>query len=214
MAAVSLYFDTLDEGDTAQLADVLDAEERVRAARFKFDRDRRRFVVRRAKLRHLLGRLTGRDPRALCFTYNAQGKPMLARGPHFSLSHSGERMLVALGEVEVGADIEAIDPQVECARIAAELFSPAEVHALARLSLDRRRRGFFDCWARKEAFVKALGQGLTYPLTAFEVGVGREAMLRRGGEGWRIAAIAADRGYAAAVVARDDGTPLRITRFD
>lgn len=212
MATVNIYFDTLAEGDPAALLPLLDDAERARAARFRFERDRRRFVMRRAKLRRLLGQLTGTDPRALAFTHNAHGKPMFAGGPYFSLSHSGDRMMVAVAGVDVGCDLEAIDLQVDCARIATDLFSPAEASALAGLPQAQRQRGFFDCWARKEAFVKALGQGLSYPLTAFEVSVGFDAALRRGGEGWQVAAVAAGAGYAAAIVARDDGAPLILNR--
>jgi len=213
MAAVAVHFDTLEAGvaEVARLALLLDPAERERASRFRFDRDRRRFVVRRAKLRLLLAERAGRAPEALAYAASSHGKPALpGAGFCFSLSHSGERMMLAIAEGEVGCDIEAVDETIDWREIADGLFAAAERDALAALPEAEGRRAFFECWARKEAFVKALGLGLSYPLDAFHVSVTPEARLLRGGEGWMIAATDALLGHAAAVVARDDGMPLEI----
>jgi 4'-phosphopantetheinyl transferase len=112
-------------------------------------------------------------------------------------------MMLAIAEVEVGCDIEWIDPDLDWPPIADRLFAPADRDALGCLPEDHARRGFFDCWARKEAYVKALGQGLSYPLDAFDVSVDRDAWMRAE-VGWAIADVVPGSGYAGAVVARAD----------
>jgi 4'-phosphopantetheinyl transferase len=212
VATVTVTFATLDADAGALRAcwAVLDASERARAAKFAFERDRRRFVVRRARLRRLLAAHTGIDAADLHFEENCFGKPRLAEGPHFSLSYSGERMIVAIAEVELGCDIERIDPALAWRPLADTLFERQERASLADLSGPAARSAFFHCWARKEAFVKALGLGLSYPLEAFAVSVSPEATLLAGGEGWAMGRVEGGPGYAAAVVARDDGLPLVI----
>jgi 4'-phosphopantetheinyl transferase len=123
-------------------------------------------------------------------------------------------MMLAIAEVEVGADIERIDPSLAWRPLADGLFAARERAAFAALPEAEARAAFFHCWARKEAFVKALGLGLSYPLDAFAVSVSAEAAVRTGGEGWAIAAVEAAAGYAAAVVARDEGRPLVIRTSD
>ncbi|CAN5525009.1 hypothetical protein BH10PSE14_BH10PSE14_19230 [soil metagenome] len=212
MARVAVRFEALDVDDAtlAALALVVGADERTRAACYRFARDRRRFIARRARLRLALGAWVGVAPQALVFTANDYGKPILPGGPQFSLSHAGDRMMLAVSDDEVGCDLERIDDELDWRPIADGLFTPAERAALAALAPPAGRRGFFACWTRKEAFVKALGLGLSYPLAAFDVSVGARARLQSGGEGWAIAAPPAPPGFTAALVARDDGTPLVI----
>jgi 4'-phosphopantetheinyl transferase len=207
VARVAVHFETL-AGDDAALTHLLGVDERARAARFRFPRDRRRFVVRRGRLRQLLADTVGRAPEALRFTENSHGKPILAEGPPFSLSHSADMMMLAIGDADVGCDVEWIDPALDWPPLAQSFFTPGERAALAALPPEAARRAFFACWARKEAFVKALGLGLSYPLDAFDVSVSAQAELRTGGEGWAITAALTVPGYATALVARDDGQPL------
>jgi 4'-phosphopantetheinyl transferase len=200
----------VDEAEIARFAALLDEEERARAARFRFDRDRRRFVTRRGRLREWLGMWTGERPERLLFTIGALGKPVLTDGPHFSLSHSHERTMLAISDAEVGCDIEWVGTEADWRRIAEGLFAPAERDALASLPDDLGRRAFFDCWARKEAFVKAIGEGLSYPLHAFIVSVGPEPALLAGGEGWTMTAAPDLLGYAGAIVVRAGPSPPEI----
>jgi 4'-phosphopantetheinyl transferase len=200
----------LDEAEIARFAALLDDEERARAARFRFDRDRRRFVVRRGRLREWLGACTGERPERLAFAIGPFGKPVLEGGPHFSLSHSHERTMLAIADAEVGCDIEWIDTEVDWRPLAEGLFAPAERDALAALPDDIGRLAFFRCWARKEAFVKAIGEGLSYPLDAFTVSIEPEPALLTGGEDWTMAAAPDLPGYAGAIVARADSSPLEI----
>jgi len=216
VAIVALHRDRLDVDDrtVAYFARLIAGDERDRAARFRFDRDRRRFIVRRGRLRSLLAEHVGAAPETLAFMVGPFGKPMLAGGPCFSTSHSGERMIVAIAEVELGCDIERVDETADWRPLAESVFAAGECAALRRLSGAAGRQAFFDCWARKEAFVKALGKGLSHPLDAFHVSVGRDAALLAGGEGWAIAAASPEPGYAGAVVAQDDGLPLEIRWVD
>ena len=209
MARVAVHFETLAVDD-ATLTHLLGADERARADRFRFPRDRRRFVVRRARLRQVLAAWVGRAPEALTFTENSHGKPILVDGPPFSLSHSADMMMLAIGDAEVGCDLEWIDPALDWPPLAETFFTPAERAALAALPPEAARRAFFACWARKEAFVKALGLGLSYPLDAFHVSVGGSAELLAGGDGWAMGVGPAMPGYATALVTCDDGAPLML----
>lgn len=214
MAAVEAVFGRLDLAmpEVERLRTLLSLPERARAERFRHGRDRRRFIVRRARLRQCLAAAMGQVPERLTFVSGRNGKPRLAGlGPRFSLSHSGEHWLVALAAVEVGADIEAINPAIDHRDTARGLFAPGEVAALEALPDGAAMRGFFDCWARKEAFVKAIGEGLSYPLDAFHVSVGRAAALLDGGAGWTMARLDIAPDVAGAAVAADNGAPLDIT---
>lgn len=201
----------VDAGELAALIGLLGADECSRADRFRFARDRRRFIVRRARLRQWLGAWVGRAPESLAFAENSHGKPVMVGGPPFSLSHSGDMMLLAIGDAEVGCDIERIDPALDWTPLAATFFTATERAALTALPAEAGRHAFFACWARKEAFVKALGLGLSYPLHRFDVSVGVRAELFSGGDGWTMAAEPALTGYATAIVTRDDGKALVVT---
>lgn len=181
---------------------LIDEQERIQAARFRFARDAARFIARRARLREIIAPHAGEAPERLSFSHGPHGKPVLANGTvHFSLSHSHGLVMVAIAPVEVGCDIERIDPDLEWQPLAERFFSPGEQQALRDLPETRARRAFFDCWSRKEAYVKAIGLGLSYPLDAFDVSVEREAHLH-GQAGWRLSDAAPEDGYSGAVVTR------------
>jgi len=204
MAAVAVRFGRLDVApeEEARLAALLDADERARAARFRYARDRRRFVVRRGRAREALAEAAGGDPARLRFSVNDHGKPRLPAGPHFSLSHSGETMMLAIGDTELGCDVEGIDASLDWRPLARSFFSPAENEALAALDGLAARIAFFACWSRKEAFVKALGLGLAYPLDAFTVSVDATPAILDGGAGWEARETDAPGGHRAALVVK------------
>jgi len=163
----------------ADMARWLDAEERARAARFHQDRDRRRFVIAHAVLRLLLGGYCRCDPGALRFGLSPRGKPFL-REPtsdlRFNLSHSGELAIYGLTRgAEIGIDVEQHRTELAADRIADRHFAPAEVAALQNLPPHQQSEAFFRCWTRKEAFIKALGEGLSKPLDSFRVSLLPEA---------------------------------------
>lgn len=215
MAVAEIHVGSLDlpADEIERLATLLAPEERARARRFAFARDRRRFVVRRARLREVLAAATGSAVERLVYTANAHGKPALAGdGPCFSASHSHERWVVALSDCELGVDIEYRRPDMDWRDLASGLFGAEECAGLAALAPDDQVRGFFDCWARKEAFVKAIGMGLSYPLDAFAVSVTPEARIVAGAAGWSIADVALAEGYSGALVIADRGTLVETVR--
>jgi 4'-phosphopantetheinyl transferase len=174
--AVDIWNWSLDQSfaDPAHARSLLSEDERGRAQRFLKDGDRQRYIVGRAGLRLILATYLGIDPRAVRFGYNDWGKPELDladRGRlHFNLSHSaGEAMLAVSAHARVGIDIEKIRPLQE--DIASRFFSASECAALAALSGGEQLAGFYRCWTRKEAFVKAHGAGLSVPLDRFDVSI-------------------------------------------
>lgn len=155
------------------LARLLSSDELKRAARFHFDRDRQRYIVGRGSLRQLLASYLDADPATLQFSYGPNGKPALksdSSGLQFNLSHSQDRAAVAITrDHEVGVDIEYVRPEFAQETIAEQFFSKQECAALRALPVAHQARAFFDCWTRKEAFVKASGSGLTFGLADFDV---------------------------------------------
>ena len=158
-----------------ELQSLLDADERERATRFRFEQDRLRFIVARGVLRMLLGRYLARHPSELTFVYSPLGKPSLppdlrARLLRFNLSHSNEFALFAFTfEGEVGIDIEQLCADFPEEEIAERFFSSGEVAALGALAPALKTEGFFNCWTRKEAYIKAVGDGLSHQLEHFSV---------------------------------------------
>jgi 4'-phosphopantetheinyl transferase len=210
---IATNLDPAAKGITA-LAELLSDSERERARRFVYERDRRRFIVGRGRLRELLAERLGVLPKSLEFTYGAHGKPALAprfadSNLRFNVSHSQDLALyaVAVGR-EVGIDVEAVRRLPDADEIAERFFSPHENEAYRALDPWDRPLGFFNCWTRKEAFVKALGEGLSHPLHSFEVTLGpRQAarFLRIGNAlgsncGWRVRGFCPATGFVAAVV--------------
>lgn len=145
----------------------LSAAERHRAGRFRFERHRRRFIVARGRLRQLLAARLGLQPEEVKLAYGKNGKPQLLNPDlYFSVSHSDNVALFAFSRAsEIGVDVEAIRPIREADTIAAQFFSPLE-----RLVCEREKPlGFLRCWTRKEALVKAIGEGLSIPLERFDI---------------------------------------------
>ena len=158
-----------------EMRDVLSEDEDARAARFVFYRHRARFIAGRASLRRILGRYLEMAPERLDFGYGHRGKPFLKDDPagkalRFNLSHSSELALLAVvGSRDIGVDVERVRAVQYHLKIAGRFFSPGEVAAIRALPPEVQYEAFFNCWTRKEAYIKALGDGLAYPLDAFEV---------------------------------------------
>ena len=154
---------------------LLSPDERRRAESFYFRKDRDRFVLARALLRIVLGRYLKLNAAEVRFSYSAYGKPALAQGCgtgeiRFNLSHSNALALYAVTRGrEIGVDIEYIRPELAGEEIAERFFSAAEAEALRRLPAHQRTEAFFNCWTRKEAYIKAIGEGLSVPLNEFDV---------------------------------------------
>lgn len=164
-----------DDIQVADLVETLAPEELERAAAFRFERDRRRFIVGRGLLRALLAAYVDGSPAELSLRYGRHGKPELdAEGaPRFNVTHSGGLALFAFSAAAVGVDVEII--AAEPPGVAERVFSPRELAELRTLDGRRRDRGFLCGWTRKEAFVKARGDGLSLPLDAFDVSLDPDA---------------------------------------
>jgi 4'-phosphopantetheinyl transferase len=164
-----------NESQIANYHRTLAADERARAERFHFSADRRRFVVARGALRAILGLYLKRAPECLSFRYSSYGKPELALEEgadqiYFNLSHSNGMALYAVScGRQVGVDLECLRSNLEVEQIAERFFSRREVSALHALPAAVRRYAFFLCWTRKEAYIKARGEGLSLPLSQFDV---------------------------------------------
>lgn len=158
----------------ATLEGSLSSEERARADRFRFARDRRGYVVTRAVLRALLARVLALEPSGVRLQLGPQGKPFLAPTHHsdvqFNVAHSHELALIALARgLQLGVDVEYRRDLHDAQSIAKRFFSGQEVRAMLAAPMARQHELFFRIWTRKEAFIKATGKGLSQPLGAFNV---------------------------------------------
>jgi 4'-phosphopantetheinyl transferase len=202
---------------------ILSSDESARAARFRFAIDRQRFVVARGILRTILGNYLGIDPAALIFFYSSKDKPSLAQshsadGLSFNISHSGAVILLAFTRRrEVGVDVEEIRRDFEVEAIARRFFSPHEQNELAALPKEKRFEAFFRCWTRKEAYIKATGDGLSLPLHQFDVSIAfgsQDALLATRPDPteaslWSLREVPAGEGHVAALCVRGRGWKLQ-----
>ena len=153
----------------------LAADEQARAERFYFQRDRERFITAHRVLRAILSLYLNRAPKCLSFCYSSHGKPALAwesggDAIRFNMSHShGVALYAVTRGREVGIDLEFIRRDLEVEQIAERFFSRRETATLRALPTDLRKYAFFLCWTRKEAYIKARGEGLSLPLDQFDV---------------------------------------------
>jgi len=199
----------------ARFAGTLSADEVDRAARFHFDRDRNAYTATRGALRALAAHYAGCTPGALTFGYRDRGKPYLsapAGDLRLNVSHSGGYALLAFTRGrELGVDVEHKRPLFELGSLAEASFSPAEYAAWCRLPPPDRLDAFFAIWSRKEAFIKATGEGVAQ-LAEFDVSVRADepARLLRmpGGVPWRLYDLPAIAEYSAAIVVPGDGIAI------
>ncbi len=204
------------------LEQTLSEDERTRAERFYFHKDREHFIVARGLLRVILGCYLDMEPGQLKFCYGPHGKPTLAERSgmgvlRFNVSHSNGIALYAITRGrEVGVDVERLRPDLEDEHIARRFFSSREIVALRAVPANIRLEAFFNCWTRKEAYIKARGEGLTLPLDRFDVSLapGEPAALlsingdRQEASRWLLQSLAPGPGYVAALAV--EGHELRI----
>jgi len=201
---------------------LLSPDERARAARLLVSRVRQQFVSTRAALRMILAGYLGALPSRLAFRQSAKSKPSLdapdaESGISFNVAHSGGVALLAFGRSrEIGVDIEQVRQNVEVEAISRRFFSPNEQDQLAAVT-DDKFEAFFRCWTRKEAYIKAIGEGLWLPLNQFDVCVAagsQNALLATRPDGseaarWSLREVAAGPGYVAALCAAGCNFRLR-----
>jgi 4'-phosphopantetheinyl transferase len=200
----------------------LSADERERASRFRFEHLQTAFTISRGILRFLLGRYLAIEPDRARFAYGARGKPRLAfpETPlEFNLAHSGRfaAYAFALG-CELGVDIEEVRPLADQENIIRRYFSPEECEEWLALAPAERDEAFYRCWTRKEAYIKALGDGLSMPLDSFQVSLrpGDPAALIRsdrdpGAAGkWSLRSLVPADGYIASLAVPDRAVSVRV----
>jgi 4'-phosphopantetheinyl transferase len=190
MRDVDIHTTDLDAPD-ATATGILSSAELDRASRFRFERDRHRFIHCRAALRRILADYLDAKPAQIEFVYNSYGKPSVD-GIFFNLSHADRVAMIAVSRSrEIGIDVERVDPAFAHEQIPERFFSPREVAALRALPESGQLEAFFDYWTRKEAYMKGLGLGFALPSTSFDVG-------HLPGD-WSLESIPAPPGYLAAL---------------
>lgn len=211
----------------SELEKTLSPDEKERSRRFHFRKDRDHYVAARGALRDILSRYMRTTPERLFFTYSAYGKPSLSSDMggeewRFNLSHSHGLALVAVTRKrEVGIDVEYIREDLADEQIARRFFSAWEVDALATLPLDQRSEAFFNCWTRKEAYIKARGEGLSIPLDQFDVTLAPgepAALLATRSDSvdtshWTLRELSPSPGYAAAVAVQGEFQELKVWHY-
>jgi 4'-phosphopantetheinyl transferase len=202
---------------------ILSADELVRADRFHFAQDRRNYMGTRALLRILLGKYINCTPERVAFVYGEREKPALdssrSGSPlHFNVSHSGMKALLVFAQGrEVGVDVEQIRNNFDHEALARRFFSRAEQEALAALPHSEKCTGFFRCWTRKEAYIKAHGSGLSLPMDGFDVSLiagEQNALLATRPDAaeaslWSLREVQGGQGYEAALCVRGHDWHLR-----
>lgn len=208
----------------AELGRVLTSDEAERAARFRFERVRNAFVVARGVMRCLLGRYMNTAPAEVRFVYGEKGKPALESnaGIEINLTHShGVAAFALTTGCQLGLDIEHIRPLADMQNVAARFFCAEEAAEILALAAGERESAFFRCWTRKEAYIKAVGDGLSMPLNDFRVTTQPDAPARfvhlghdtDAASEWTLHDLSLEPGYAAALAYRDHERPLSIDRL-
>jgi 4'-phosphopantetheinyl transferase len=204
------------------LRSLLAPDEVSRAQRFHFERDRASFIVARAVLRTILAAYLKLHPAQLRFRYNAYGKPALddeaSSGLRFNLAHShGLALYAVTRNREIGIDVEYMRADFAGDEIAERFFSAVEAIMLRALPFEQRTQAFFNCWTRKEAYIKARGEGLSFPLNSFDVSLipGEQRVTLNVHENpsetarWSLWSLTPEEGYVAAVAVEGHGWNLR-----
>lgn len=203
-----------------RLSAVLSGDERARAARFVRPDDRLRYRVAHGALRTILGDWTGAAPADLRFAHGEHGKPLLAGGPHFNISHSGAVVLVAVShEREVGVDVEEVRPVPDARELAQRYVAALPARRIAEAPDAQRGRLFMLAWTAIEAILKAEGTGLAGIEQPFDLGDLDADFVRATIEGpaasptWTVRRLALAAGHVGAVAVRDADFALRMHRF-
>jgi 4'-phosphopantetheinyl transferase len=209
------------EQELARLERTLSPEEQHRAHRFRIESARRQFIASRAALRSILAGYLSVLPEAVRFSHGPMGKPELPLGGpplHFNLSHSdGLALIAASRHCEVGVDVERVRTFENQLSLAERFFAPAEVRALIALTDGVMAEAFFHAWTRKEAFVKACGQGIGFGVDRVEVSLvpGEPARLLRldgcekAAARWSLRHLSPAPGYVGALAVQGEPGPLR-----
>ena len=222
---VHVWHAKLDDHVADHFRPLLTADEIARADRFHFAKDRNNYVVARGLLRKLLASYIGIGAARLLFSYGEKGKPSLdashGSAINFNVAHSQARAIYAFSRGrELGVDMEFVREDVEGGQIAERFFSRREIQELGTVPAELKREAFFNCWTRKEAYIKARGEGLSMPLDEFDVSLvpGAAAALIRNHKDqdeidrWTMQSVPVPDGYVAALVV--EGRDWRLKSFE
>jgi 4'-phosphopantetheinyl transferase len=211
---------TSSEGMSAAELDALihrlPEHEQRRATAMRLDSRRRNFVLGRTLLRAAVARVAGVKPPAVVVEIEPSGRPVLGpplNGFFVSIAHSGRYVVVGVANRPAGVDVEQLRHSVRFPRVAARVCSSDELRTLDGMSEAARERAFLTVWSRKEAYGKALGRGLAFPMRSVTVGPHGSRILGGAGD-WQVGDLDLDPSYAAAVVAQGDGWQARLDRVD
>lgn len=203
---------------------LLSTEEQERSIRYLHRPTRDQFVITRSSLRLILSGYMGVEPSRIHFAHGRTGKPLLAGGGlHFNVSHSHELAVVAVTRRnELGIDLERVRSVPSHLEMAERYFSPGEAASLARLPPGARELAFYHTWTRKEAFLKALGLGLTHGLERFEVSVPPDDPARilhidgdpDAAKHWSILELYPEEGYVGALAIEETNLRVKLLNFD
>jgi 4'-phosphopantetheinyl transferase len=216
------------QGGVERRRQLLSPDEVQRADAFHFEKHRRRYIAGRAAMRQILSIYTGIPSKELVFAYGEKGKPELAgelKRPEikFNLSNSQDLAILAVTQnLTVGIDIEWINAEFATDEIARRFFAAGEIRRLQALPAAERSNAFFACWTRKEAYIKALGEGLSVPLDSFEVAFGPgvpaallQVMVNPSEvERWSMYDIAVAQGFRSALIVEGKGHRLRHMQWE
>lgn len=212
--------------DACRLQSLLSVDEVERTNRFRFPEHRRRFAIARGCLRQLLGAYLSVTPQQIRFSYSAQGKPRLSsefsQELSFNVSHSDDLAVLSFtNHRNIGVDVEVFRYDIDTEGIPRRFFSEFEQRALAGLQGQEKILGFFNCWTRKEAYIKAVGLGLSLPLRDFDVSLlpGQPARILatrpdpKLASQWSVHALHLNEHCAAAVVVEGAIAALKVRKF-
>jgi 4'-phosphopantetheinyl transferase len=216
---VHIYHLTLDlpSDRLSKLAAILSEDEHLRAMRYLREIDQRRFIAARGQIRSILAVYLGMAPGELHFIYNPYGKPSLSESElRFNLSHSdGIGLLGVAFDQEIGIDVERLNRPVDYSNIIRRFFAPGEIAEFFSLPDADKPRAFCSGWTRKEAFLKALGMGMSFKLDGFEVNLtqNRPGQLISHEQGWSLYNIDPGEGYVAALVVEREIKGIRYWKW-
>lgn len=213
----------LPPGELSRISPCLNDDERQRAARFRFQRDRDHFLASRGLLRHILSSYLNTPPGEIHFGYAPQGKPYLVDHPglHFNLSHAADVLVIAVAAGrELGVDVERVFSEAVMNEVSGPVLSDPERVAFGRLHPDQRRGWFVRLWTRKEAYIKADGRGMSLRLEGIDVSTLPERVRLMGDapdewplcQRWAIRELEVAPGYAGALAS--EGFDWGVAYFD
>lgn len=202
---------------------LLSEDEVIRANKYRFEKDRTVYITAKFLLRSLLGHYLKANPKEIDFEYSEYGKPFYLKNGDldFNVSHSGNQIIIGFAKEQViGVDIEKIKEDFDPLDLAKNFFSKEEIKALAQTKESEVFQAFYRCWTRKESFIKAVGEGLSYPLDSFAVTIDNDDEARflkifnaqDSKKDWHLNSFVPAEGYIAAITT--DGNPKIIEYFD